>query len=45
MPANSIKYVLGTGGKEFMKQTMIPIWDEYHQVALKQKIKIKMINS
>lgn len=43
LPIGGIKYVLGTGGIEFMEKTMLPIWDRYHRVAKKQKIKIKMI--
>lgn len=43
LPKGSTKYVLGTGGEEFMKYTMLPIWKKYHEVARTRKIKIKMI--
>jgi predicted transcriptional regulator len=43
LPVGGTKYVLGTGGKEFMNETMLPIWDIYHRVARKQKIRIQMI--
>lgn len=43
LPTNGTKYVLGTGGEAFMEETMLPIWEKYHRVARKQKIKIKMI--
>jgi sugar-specific transcriptional regulator TrmB len=43
MPQGSTKCVLGTGGEAFMANTMRPIWKEYHDVALDQKIKIRMI--
>lgn len=44
LPKGSMKYVLGTGGEEFMKHTMLPIWKKYHEVARARKIKIKMIS-
>jgi hypothetical protein len=43
MPARSTKYVLGTGGEDFMKQTMRPIWDKYHKVVRKKNVHIKML--
>ncbi|MBI2410275.1 MAG: hypothetical protein HYV32_00060 [Candidatus Kerfeldbacteria bacterium] len=43
MPAGSKKYVLGTGGAEFMEQTMLPIWKPYHAVASAQQLQIQMI--
>lgn len=43
MPKYSTKYVLGTGGQEFMDATMIPIWKKYHKVAHSRGISIKMI--
>lgn len=43
LPVGGIKYVLGTGGKEFMEETMLPLWDKYHRSAKKQRIAIKMI--
>jgi sugar-specific transcriptional regulator TrmB len=43
MPKDSTKYVLGTGGEDFMAQTMRPIWKGYHKVAKKAGIKIKML--
>lgn len=44
LPKGSTKYIMGTGGEEFMKNTMIPIWKKYHNVAFAQEIKIKMIS-
>jgi len=44
MPSGSTKYVLGTGGKKFMKNTMLPIWNKYHKMAIQKNIKIKMIS-
>jgi len=43
LPKNSIAYVLGTGGEAFMRQTMLPIWDKYHQVAHARHLQIKML--
>ena len=43
MPKGSTKYVLGTGGEDFMELTMLPLWKKYHRVAHDQKINIKMI--
>ena len=43
MPKYSTKYVLGTGGQDFMDTTMIPIWKKYHKVAHSRGISIKMI--
>ncbi len=43
MPKGSTKYVLGTGGADFMKVTMLPIWKKYHKVVRNQGIKIKMV--
>lgn len=43
LPKGSTKYVIGTGGEEFMMETMRPIWKEYHKVARAQGIRIKMI--
>src|SRR3989338_463655 len=43
LPKGATKYVLGTGGEEFMQETMLPIWKKYHRVAHDQRIKIKMI--
>lgn len=43
LPRGSTKYVLGTGGETFMRATMIPIWEKYHQIAKAQGIQIKMI--
>lgn len=43
LPKGGTKYVLGTGGEEFMTLTMRPIWRKYHKVAKAQGIKIKMI--
>ncbi len=43
LPRGSTKYVLGTGGADFMRYTMLPIWDRYHELAKKQKINIKML--
>lgn len=44
MPIKSTKYVIGTGGEDFMRETMRPIWKKYHKVARARKIKIKMIS-
>lgn len=43
LPKKSTKYVLGTGGKTFMEQTMLPIWQKYHASAFQQQLNIKMI--
>ncbi len=43
LPQGSTKLVLGTGGADFMRHTMLSIWDKYHEVAKKQQIKIKML--
>jgi predicted transcriptional regulator len=43
LPKKSTKYVLGTGGDIFMKNTMLPIWNKYHNVARGQQLNIKMI--
>lgn len=43
LPKGSTKYVLGTGGSDFMHYTMKPIWDRYHIAAKKQKINIRML--
>lgn len=43
LPKGATKYVLGTGGEEFMRETMRPIWKKYHKVATDQNISIKMI--
>ena len=43
MPCGSTKYVLGTGGEAFMRLTMRPIWNMYHQAAKIQGISIKML--
>jgi sugar-specific transcriptional regulator TrmB len=43
MPKNSTKYVIGTGGEDFMQETMRPIWKKYHKIAHAQRIHIKMI--
>ena len=43
LPKGGTKYVLGTGGEEFMAETMRPIWKKYHVVAKERKISIKMI--
>ncbi len=44
MPKGSTKYVLGTGGEEFMRATMLPIWKKYHEIARARKIHIKMLS-
>lgn len=44
MPKGSSKYVFGTGGEDFMKATMRPIWNKYHKVAKEQNINIKMVS-
>lgn len=43
MEVSSEKYIIGTGGEDFMKNTMRPIWKAYHKVITSKKIKIKMI--
>ncbi|MFH1089265.1 MAG: helix-turn-helix domain-containing protein [Candidatus Uhrbacteria bacterium] len=43
LPKGGTKYVLGTGGEDFMGITMRPIWKKYHKVAKNRGIKIKMI--
>ena len=43
LPKGATKYVLGTGGEDFMRETMRPIWRKYHTVAKEQGIHIKMI--
>lgn len=43
LPKGATKYVLGTGDESFMKETMLPIWEEYHQTARAQKLMIRMI--
>ena len=45
LPKGGTKYVLGTGGEDFMAETMRPIWKKYHRVAKEQGIRIKMIAS
>jgi sugar-specific transcriptional regulator TrmB len=44
LPKGGTKYVLGTGGEDFMAVTMRPIWRKYHKIAKKQGIIIKMIS-
>lgn len=44
MPEGSTKYVIGTGGEDFMRETMRPIWKKYHKVARNKRINIKMIS-
>lgn len=44
MPKGSTQYVIGTGGEDFMAQTMRRIWKKYHQAAHAQKMQIKMIS-
>ncbi len=43
LPRGGTKYVLGTGGEEFMALTMRPIWRKYHKVVKEQGIQIRMI--
>lgn len=43
LPKNSTIYVLGTGGEAFMRQTMLLIWDQYHEVAHARHLQIKML--
>lgn len=43
MPKKSTKYVIGTGGEDFMEATMLPIWKKYHKVAYAILKDIKMI--
>ena len=43
LPLKSVIYVLGTGGEDFMKYTMKPLWKKYHKLAREKQVKIKMI--
>jgi predicted transcriptional regulator len=43
LPKGSTKYIIGTGGEEFMANTMRPVWKKYHKAAHEQHLKIKMI--
>ncbi len=43
LPKGGTKYVMGTGGEEFMKETMRPLWKKYHKVVKDAGISIKMI--
>jgi hypothetical protein len=43
LPEGSTKFVMGTGGHLFMQQTMQPIWQAYHDLVIKKKIRIRMI--
>lgn len=43
LPKGATKYVMGTGGEDFMARTMRPIWEDYHKVARRQKIRIRML--
>jgi len=44
LPKGGSKYVIGTGGEEFMEETMRPLWKKYHEVVNKAGISIKMIS-
>ena len=35
--------VLGAGGEQFMEQTMLKIWDEYHNEVKRLKMKIRLL--
>lgn len=43
LPNGKTKYVMGTGGEDFMKETMRPIWKKYHKAVTDAGISIKMI--
>lgn len=43
LPKGATKFVLGTGGEDFMAETMRPIWKKYHNVVRDAGISIKMI--
>jgi len=43
LPKGATKYVLGTGGEDFMRETMRPMWKKYHSVAHAQNLHINMI--
>lgn len=43
MSRGSTKFVFGTGGEGFMKNTMLPIWKKYHEAAHAQHLHIRML--
>ncbi len=43
MPKGDLKYVMGTGGESFMRETMRPMWKKYHKVAKEGGVSIKML--
>jgi sugar-specific transcriptional regulator TrmB len=43
LPKGGTKYVMGTGGEEFMRETMRPVWTKYHKAVSEAGISIKMI--
>ena len=43
LPKGGTKYVIGTGGEDFMSETMRPIWKKYHNAVRDAGISIKMI--
>lgn len=43
MPDGSTKYIIGTGGQDFMDQTMLKIWEDYHDTAHSKDLHIKTL--
>ena len=43
LPKGGEQFVLGTGGEEFMENTMKVIWKKYHDVAHERKITVRML--
>jgi sugar-specific transcriptional regulator TrmB len=43
LPNGGTKYIIGSGGEDFMEETMRPIWKKYHNAIDGAKITIKMI--
>lgn len=43
LPRGGTKYIIGSGGEEFMEETMRPIWKKYHNAVKDIGISIKMI--
>jgi sugar-specific transcriptional regulator TrmB len=43
LPRGGSKYIIGSGGEDFMEETMRPIWKKYHTAVDNAGITIKMI--
>ncbi|MEI6553186.1 MAG: helix-turn-helix domain-containing protein [bacterium] len=43
LPKGGTKYIIGSGGEDFMEETMRPIWKKYHNAVDDASITIKMI--